>query len=152
MLLRTVQADLKRGLHHSSPCFLHVCLACTNSCHNPSGDQCLHPSHLLCYPSFHLLHGSFHTDVSICLYHLSSSPCLLFIPSFPSCLIYAVCCIYFHLLPTPLVLTFFRFHVCNLGLPPPTIPLLLISSPKGPVFCRCPKIKPEQYAKCDVTS
>lgn len=55
-------------------------------------------------------------------------------------LIYAVCCIYFHLLPTPLVLTFFHFHVCNLGLPPPTIPLLLISSPKGPVFAAVQKL------------
>lgn len=85
------------------------------------------------------------------LSHLSCSRCLILLPSLPCYLIYAVSCIYFHLLPTLPVLTFFRFHVCNLGLPPPTIPLLLISSPKGPIFCRCPKTKPEQCAKCEVT-
>lgn len=54
-------------------------------------------------------------------------------------MIYAVCSIYFHLLPTPLVLTFFRFHVCNLGLPLPSFHCCSFP-PKGPVFCRCPKI------------
>lgn len=58
---------------------------------------------------------------------------VLFLPAFPSYLIDVARCIYFHLLPTPPGLIFFHFHVCNLGLPPPTIPLLLISSPKGPV-------------------
>lgn len=125
--------NTKWGLRHSSPCFLHVCLACKNSCHHPSGAQSLHPEHLLCYPSVHSLHGSFHIDLSICLYHFSCSPCLLFIPSFHLYLIYAACCIYIHLHPTPPLLTFFHFHVCNLGLPPPAIPLLLISSAKGPV-------------------
>lgn len=81
--MQTELADTKQGLHHSPPRSLHVYLACINSCHNPSGAQCVHSSHLLCYPSFHLLHGSFHTDLSICLYRLSCALCVIH-PLFPN--------------------------------------------------------------------
>lgn len=75
--------------------------------------------------------------------------CLLSIPSFPTCLIYAVCSIYFHLLPTPRVLTFSHFHVYNLGLPPPIIPLLLISSEGS---CFMPLSKNQSRTPCQMWS
>lgn len=131
--------------YHSSPCFIHLSIwqvqtaaffqlpfhasAVLLTLSLISSHSLLRSLALSSCPSSSFIYPSF--------YACFSTPVFLSLTC--SCLIYVIPCISstscpIHPLPVSLVPTFFSLHV-DLWWSPPLIPLLLISSAHGPVFC-----------------
>ena len=120
-----------------------VCLACTNSCPHPVGywrlcrsSHCF-PSSLgsiSCPPTLFTLLLSVYCLFFLLLMALSP-PRVFLLDLCMSCSFSPMCT--FHPPPISYEQTFFSLHVCYLWWSPPLIPLLLISSAHGPIFCCC---------------